>query len=289
MPEDKKPESAQGIIRSEFERIENMSENGKTDYFSTGYHELDKLVTGFYPGSLWLLGGDPKAGKSTLLLNFADNICGIYDKVPYIFSNEMTKEEWTRKRLIKAGWLDNKLRGGQLRASDWAKLARAAGSICDNVYFMDDNSSPTPEYIMDKVREVKNKLGDCHLVGIDYMQRLKVQGKTYRERGKEIIFAAESMKTLAKELGIAIVLVSQLDETRHKQREKGIFSLSDFEGLERAADVAILINRPELYQPDVQGYKGWAELTVYSRHDSSGKKMRLLTDLEHSVFRNEDY
>ena len=286
--EDKKPDSAHVVVSQEFERIENMSEYGKTDYFSTGYHELDKLVTGFCPGSLWLLGGDPKAGKSTLLLNFADN-ASRYDKVPYIFSNEMTKEEWMRKRLIKEGWMDHKLRKGQLKSRDWVKLATAARSISEKTYYIDDNSSPTPKYIIERIREVKNKLGDCHFVGIDYMQRLKVPGKTCKERGKEIIFAAESMKTLAKELGITIMLVSQLDETRHKQREEGVFSLSDFEGLERAADVAILINRPELYQPDVQGYKGWAELTIYSRHDSSGEKMRLLTDLEHSVFRNEDY
>jgi len=283
---DRQHMSVNETIREEVERIERVNENGirkVMGYVSTGYHDLDALIHGFWPASSWALGGSSKVGKSTLLQNFAEHVA-LEDKIPYIFSLEMSKEQWVRKRLASESGVEYaKIITGKLNRQDWAALTRGVSSLSERPYFIDESPNPTLEEIFSKIKRAK-EYNNVSFVGIDYIQRMEIPGKTARDRELETIRMAEVLKTLAKDLKITIMFASQLDEDVAKREDKKP-TLTDLNGLERAVDVALLLHRPELYWQDNIEKKGLAELIVYSRFDCQGA-VKLASKLECSRFEN---
>nr|HID60169.1 replicative DNA helicase [Desulfobacterales bacterium] len=228
----------------------------------TGFRDLDTLTSGLQPSDLIIIAGRPSMGKTAIALNIAQN-ASVKTGIPVvIFSLEMSKEQLSMRMLCSEARVDSfRLRGGFLKKSDWAKLNRAAGVLSEAPIYIDDSPALSVLEIRAKARRLKMEKG-LGLIVLDYLQLMK--GRSDAERRElEISEISRSLKALAKELNIPVLVLSQLNrkvEDRSDKRPR-LADLRESGAIEQDADVIAFIYRDELYHKE-EGNKGVAELIV---------------------------
>lgn len=218
---------------------------------STGFYDLDALTHGLHPGQLIVIGARPGAGKSTLAMDFLRSCAIKQGKPAVIFSLEMSKDE-IMHRLIsaQANVKLNDLRGHTLSDNDWTRIAKMMADTAESPLYIDDSPNLTMMEIRAKARRMKQKHG-LSLIVVDYLQ-LMSGGKSYQSREQEVADYSRSLKLLAKEIGVPVVALSQLNrksEERHDKRPQ-LSDLRESGSVEQDADVVILVHRPDLGSPD---------------------------------------
>jgi replicative DNA helicase len=237
------------IVRDNFERLEKIFREGKSvTGISTGYGELDKLLSGLQPSELIILAARPSQGKTALALNLAENI-SIRGGLPCaLFSLEMSKESLLQRLVASVAQVDaHKFRSGHLSREDWRRMTEALGTIAAAPIWIDDAGSISVLEIGAKARRLKRDKGLSLLI-VDYLQLITARGR-FGNRQEEVSSISRGLKGLAKELQIPVLVLSQL--TRAPERDERGPQLSDLResgAIEQDADVVMFIYRPNFFK-----------------------------------------
>jgi replicative DNA helicase len=217
----------------------------------SGFPELDEMTHGLHPGQLIILAARPAVGKSTFALDLARNAALRANKATIFFSLEMGRAEIAMRMLSAESQIPlQAMRKGSLEDKDWARLASVRGKINDAPLYIDDSPNMTLVEIRAKCRRLHQRVG-LQMIVIDYIQ-LMSSGKKVESRQQEVSEFSRALKLLAKELGVPVVALSQLnrraEDTKDKKPE--LSHLRESGSLEQDADVVILLHREGIGQPD---------------------------------------
>jgi replicative DNA helicase len=256
--------SLREVLKSTFEIIEELYEHKRAiTGVATGFDDLDAMTSGFQPSDLIVVAGRPSMGKTSLMLNIAENVA-IKSKVPVgIFSLEMSREQVVQRFLCSRARVPaQRLRTGFLRESEWPKLTEEAARLSEAPIFIDDTPAIGLMEMRAKARRLKARHG-LGLLVVDYLQL--AQGLQYAEsRQQEISQISQGLKALAKELAIPILAGSQLSRAvEARENKRPILSdLRESGAIEQDADLVMFIYRESVYKPDNEEIKRDAELIV---------------------------
>lgn len=233
----------------DLERRQQARQAGECIGIPTGLQRLDALTGGWRGGQLIVLAGRPGTGKSATMLHFtrAAAVAG----VPVcIFSLEMPASQLAGRMLVGGSGVDSgAFRTGNVDASGWMKIERAGATLLAMPVYLNDRANITLGAIRSQCKAMHRR-GRCGMVIIDYLQLLDTTSRnanTTRER--EIAAASRSAKLLAKELGVPVILLSQLSRKVEERADKTplLSDLRESGAIEQDADMVLFLDRPAMY------------------------------------------
>ncbi len=277
------------IVGESFARIEQRYEN--RDALSgvpSGFYDLDALTAGFQSSDLIIVAARPSMGKTALCLNVAQYVA-VEHKLPVaLFSLEMSKEQLVQRMLCSQAEIDaNRLRTGFLQANDWQKLARAMGHLGEAPIFIDDSAVVSALEIRAKCRRLKAEHKSLGLIIVDYIQLMQGR-KATDNRVQEVSEISRSLKTLARELNVPVIALSQLSravESRQNKRPM-LSDLRESGSIEQDADIVMFIYRDEYYNPDTE-HRGEAEIFIAKQSNGPTGTVELLYQASITRFLNK--
>jgi len=267
-------EHVKPIIKEAFKTIESLYERQEEiTGMASGFADLDRLTSGFQPGDLVIIAARPSMGKTAFCLNIATHVgcrgkfqskrCGVG-----VFSLEMPKEQLVMRMLSSEARVDSqRMRTGRLLESDFVKLAQAAGILAEANIHIDDSPGVSALELRAKSRRLVSKYADSdqpiRMVIVDYLQLMR-GNERIDSREQQISEISRSLKGLAKELGIPIVALSQLNRSLEKRPDKRpqLSDLRESGAIEQDADTICFIYREEVYEKDKEEVKGVAEIII---------------------------
>lgn len=216
----------------------------------TGYVDLDHMTAGFQPGDLIIIAARPSMGKTTLALNIASHASAeAKNRTPsVIFSLEMGKEQLVMRLLSSLARVDaGRMRTGHFLDTDWPRLQKAADTLFKAKIFIDDTPAISVLELRAKARRLKSE-HDIGLIIIDYLQLMR-GGVNPESRQQEISEISRSLKALAKELGVPVVALSQLNRSLENRSDKRpmMSDLRESGAIEQDADVIMFVYRESVY------------------------------------------
>ncbi len=239
------------ILTGTFEHIEALYEKKeRITGIPTGFTQLDRLTSGFQSSDLIIVAGRPSMGKTSFVMNIAQ-YAGIETNIPLmIFSLESAKDQLVERLLCSEARVDSqKLRTGFLSEDDWSRLTDAAGVLADAPIYIDDTPNIGVLELRAKARHAKAER-DVKMVIVDYLQ-LMAGDKRAENRQQQISEISRSLKALAKELGIAVVAISQLSRSVEKRGEDDkrprLSDLRESGAIEQDADLVLSLYREYYY------------------------------------------
>jgi replicative DNA helicase len=240
------------LVRENFERLEKIfSEGRRITGLATGYSRLDNETAGLQPSELIILAARPSMGKTSLALNIAENVALRQGGAVAIFSLEMSKESLLLRLLASEARVDaHKFRTGHMSKEDWRRITESLSKMAEAPLWIDDSAAGTVMEMGAKARRLKREKG-LALVIVDYLQLVAARGR-FGNRNEEVSSISRSLKGLAKELKVPVLVLSQL--TRAPEREERKPQLADLResgAIEQDADVVLFIYRPNFYKTDM--------------------------------------
>lgn len=240
----------------------------------TNYEGLDRVLVGLGSGDLVIVGARPGMGKTSFCLNIACNVAKNSGKEVAIFSLEMTAEQLASRLLCSEALVDSKcMRTGKLDTDEWKRLAEAASALSATDIWIDDTSEITVAEMKSKLRKIKN-LG---LIVIDYLQLM--HGEKSDNRVLEVAQITRSLKIMAKEFGVPIILCSQLSRGSKDQKESkkpALTDLRDSGAIEQDADIVLFLYRAEYYTASERSTEEMSDhelcdcIVAKNRHGATG-------------------
>ena len=239
------------VLMDSVQSIESLLQNkGGLTGLPAGFADLDKLTSGLHPSDFIILAARPSMGKTAFVLNIAQYVAFHENMCTAIFSLEMSKEQLVNRLFSLESKVDAQaLRTGNLSDADWEKLVEGAGIIGDSELIIDDTPGISISELRSKCRKYKLE-HDLKLVIIDYLQLMTGSGRGSESRQQEISDISRSLKTMALELGVPVIALSQLSRSAEK-RESNQPMLADLResgSLEQDADMVLFINRKDYYE-----------------------------------------
>ena len=242
------------VVVLAMEKLEQLAQNqGKTTGVETGFIDFDRRTAGLQPSDLILIGARPSMGKTAFLLNIAQH-AAVRNGVPTaIFSLEMAKEQLGNRLLCAESGVDAQLlRTGNLTDSDWEKISVSLAPLSKAPLYIDDTPGISITDMRAKCRRLKieRQLG---LVVVDYLQLMtSPAGSKTESRQLEISEISRSLKTLAKELSVPMLVAAQLSRAveARKDHRPMLSDLRESGAIEQDADVVAFLYRDEYYNPD---------------------------------------
>jgi replicative DNA helicase len=281
------------LLKSTFEDIERLySRKGHVTGVPTGFALLDDLTGGLQHSDLIIIAGRPSMGKTSFALSMAMH-AAMEERVPTgIFSLEMSMSHVVQRMLCAEARVEAyRLRTGRLGDRDWPKLTTAAGRLSEAPIHIDDTPSMNVLELRAKARRVKAEHSTGLLV-IDYLQLLKGGGR-YESRQQEMTEICRSLKSLAKELEIPIVALSQLSRAVEAREDKKpqLADLRESGAIEQDADLVAFIYRPGYYKalraPEAEeNYE--AEIIVAKQRNGPTDTVPLIFRREYMRFENAE-
>ncbi len=255
--------SLKQILPETVDRIDMLHQSdGDITGISTGFAEFDKMTAGLQGGDLVIVAGRPSMGKTTLAVNIAEN-AAIGSRVPTaIYSMEMPAQQLAFRMISSLGRVDMKnLRTGNFPDEDWSRINTAVQLMSDAPIFIDDTAGLSPTEIRARARRLQREHG-LGLIVVDYLQLMSVAGNT-ENRATEISVISRSLKALAKELDLPIIVLSQLNRSVEQRTDKRpvMSDLRESGAIEQDADLIVFIYREEVYNPDTPK-KGLADISI---------------------------
>jgi replicative DNA helicase len=227
--------------------------NNKTDItgIATGFRDLDAITSGFQPGELIIVAARPSMGKTAFTLNLASHVATRLHKPVMFFSLEMGAEQLVQRLIGAESRIDlSNLRRGKIMQHEWAKLAEAAGRLSEAKLYIDETPSIGVTEMRNKCRRQMAETG-LSMVIIDYLQ-LMTGPAGYDNKATEVGEISKGLKTLARELSIPVIALSQLNRGVESRTDKRpmMSDLRESGAIEQDADVIAFLYREEYYMKD---------------------------------------
>jgi len=278
------------LLANVVERIEtlyNRDDPSDVTGVPTGFADLDRMTSGFQPGDLVVVAGRPSMGKTALALNIGENVALNTGMPVAVFSMEMGASQLAMRLIGSVGKLDqHKLRTGRLQPDDWDKLSTALGRLNEAPILIDETPALNAIEVRSRARRLMKQYGKLGLVIVDYLQLMQAttQGEN---RATEISEISRAMKSLAKELQVPVVALSQLNRSLEQRPNKRpvMSDLRESGAIEQDADVIVFIYRDEVYNPETQD-KGVAEIIIGKQRNGPIGKVDLVFLGEYTRFEN---
>ena len=274
------------VVESVEERMQNASD---VTGMPTGFTDLDKMTSGLQPSDLIIIAGRPSMGKTSLALNMAEHVA-IEKKMPVaVFSMEMASMQLTSRLIGSVGRVDqHKMRTGQLDDDDWEKLTDSLGQLNEAPIHIDEGSALNTFEVRARARRLQRQVGQLGLIVIDYIQLMSApSGKQTENRATEISEISRSLKSLAKELNVPVVALSQLNRSVEQRVDKRpvMSDLRESGAIEQDADVIMFIYRDEVYNPESPD-KGLAEILLAKQRNGPVGVVKLTFLGQYTRFEN---
>jgi replicative DNA helicase len=277
-----------GALKDAFEELRSRFESGgNITGLPTGYSDFDAMTAGLQPTDLIILAARPAMGKTTLALNIAEYAAIKSKKAVAVFSMEMSASQLAMRLISSNGRINaQRLRTGQLEDEDWARVTGAIKMLKETKIFIDDTPGVSPEILRSKARRLKRE-HDLGLIVIDYLQLMSVPGNS-ENRATEISEISRSLKGLAKELGVPVIALSQLNRSLETRTDKRpvMADLRESGAIEQDADVIVFIYRDEYYNKDSSPDKGLAEIIIGKQRNGPTGSLKLKFFGEYTRFDN---
>lgn len=260
------PKSLVEIVPDVIHRIDAMMESsdGITGT-STGFSDLDQITSGLHPANLVIVAGRPSMGKTTFAMNLAENVARGAEKPVLVFSLEMPAEDIVLRMISSLGRVEqNALRNGQLEDEHWVKITAAIELLSKDVNMhIDDSSLITPTELRSRARKLFKEHNGLSMIVLDYLQLMKVPSYE-NNRTQEVSEISRALKSLAKELNVPVVAISQLNRGVDDRADKRpmMSDLRESGAIEQDADVIMFVYRDEVYHKDKEDNKGLGEIII---------------------------
>lgn len=252
------------IVINVIAEIEEAARNkGKVTGLSTGFTDLDNMLTGMHGGEFILVAARPAMGKTAFVLNIAHDLAVMHNVPCALFSLEMSKEQLISRMIAIDAMVDSKsMKLGNLSDDDWDKVIESTEAIAKAPLYIDDNSAVTVSELRSKCRKLKqnNNIG---LIILDYLQLMSTT-RHVESRQQFIAEVSRAMKNLARELNIPVIALSQLSRAVDSRPDhKPVLSdLRESGSIEQDADVVMFIYRDEYYNPETTTKPQTAEIII---------------------------
>ena len=230
----------------------------------TGFMDFDHMTSGLQPGNLVIIAARPSMGKTTLVLNIAQNIA-LEEKRPVaIFSLEMPAQDIVMRMLAAESQIDfGRLRTGNFSEDNWKPLTEGASRLAEAPILINDNRGLTVQSLRAEGRRLKGEHGNLALIIVDYLQLLRGTGR-YNVREQEISEISRALKVLAWELNVPIIACSQLSREIERRPDKRpqLSDLRESGAIEQDADLVAFLHRDDYYEDEDVGDRVEANIMI---------------------------
>ena len=235
------------LVKKAITTIEDFHQRqGMLTGVGTGFTDLDKMTSGLHGGEMVVIAARPSMGKTSLAMNIAEHVA-IEQRLPVgVFSLEMTSESLVLRMLCSRSRVNlRNVREGFLAERDFPKLTGSAGKLANAPLFIDDSSALSILQLRAKARRMWQQYG-IKLFVVDYLQLLHSTARRAENRQQEIADISSGIKSLAKELSVPVIVLSQLNREleREKNRKPRLSDLRESGAIEQDADVVGLLYKP---------------------------------------------
>lgn len=280
------------LLTEVVERIQELHDRDNPSDITgvpTGYNDLDQRTSGLQPGDLLIVAGRPSMGKTSLALNIGEHVAIEVGLPVAIFSMEMGGTQLAMRMLSSVGRLDaQRVRTGRLNDDEWSRLSFALGKMHEAPLYIDETAALNPIDLRARARRLHRQCGKLGLIIIDYLQLMSSANPHGGEnRATEISEISRSLKSLAKELSVPVMALSQLNRSLEGRPNKRpvMSDLRESGAIEQDADVIMFIYRDEVYNPDTPD-KGSAEIIIGKQRNGPIGMTRLTFLGEYTRFEN---
>ena len=241
------------VLASNYEMFRKLTSDERDQYVGipTGISTLDEVTSGLNRSDLIIVGARPGMGKTSFALNIARNVAMLQNKTVAFFNLEMSREQMVNRLLSSEARVSSKkLRVGNLTADEWGRISVASSALCQAPLYLDDTASITVPEMKARLRRIKN-LG---FVVIDYLQ-LMHSARRIDNRVQEVSEITRSLKIMAKELNVPIMVCAQLSRSTEKKGENHRPALADLResgSIEQDADQVLFLYRNDYYKNENQ-------------------------------------
>ncbi len=273
----------QSIISEAIKEIAaGRNQQGKLRGVGSGFTELDRITSGWQKSDLIIIASRPGMGKTAFALTMARNAAIDFKKPVAVFSLEMSSIQLvTRLMSSETEIAQDKLRKGAMEDHEWAQLNARITSLIDAPLFIDDTAALSIFDLRAKCRRLKAH-HDVQLIIVDYLQLMQGNQDTRGNREQEISSISRALKSLAKELNVPVIALSQLSRASEKREKAAKPILSDLResgSIEQDADMVMFIYRPEYYKIDVDengdSMSGVADVIIAKNRNGPLKDVRI--------------
>ncbi|MBR5336843.1 MAG: replicative DNA helicase [Lachnospiraceae bacterium] len=255
----------------------------------TGFHALDYMTAGFQPSDYILIAARPSMGKTAFVLNIAQHVA-ISERQPVlIFSLEMNEGQLFNRLLSLESKVNaQNIMKGELSEDEWNRIGEGADTVGSSPIIIENTPALTIGELRSKCRRHKLEHG-IKLVIIDYLQLMTSKGRV-EARQQEVSDISRSLKAIARELDIPVVVLSQLSrEVEKRPNHRPVLSdLRESGSIEQDADVVMFIYRDEYYHPENEESRGIAEINIAKQRNGPIGKVELAWNPEYTRFLNID-
>lgn len=278
------------VVMNALRKIEAASKTtGRVTGIATGFLDLDFKTSGMQPADLVLIAARPSMGKTAFVLNIAQHVAFRLNETVAIFSLEMSKEQLVNRMFSLESNVDaQNLRNGTLSDVEWEKLIESAGVIGKSNLIIDDTAGISISELRSKCRKFKLE-HNLKMIIIDYLQLMSGSGRS-ESRQQEISEISRSLKSLARELNVPVLALSQLSRAVEQRPDKRpmMSDLRESGAIEQDADVIMFIYRDDYYNKDSEK-KGISEIIIGKQRNGPIGTVELVWLPEYTKFANKEH
>lgn len=253
------------LVRANIDAIEKLfHKQERLLGVPTGFMDFDHMTSGLQPGNFVVIAARPSMGKTTLVLNMAQNIALEQERPVAIFSLEMPAQDIAMRMLSAESHIDfGRLRTGNFSDDYWRPLTEAAGDLAEAPIFINDDRSLSVQQLRTEGRRLKNEHSDLAVIIVDYLQLLTTEDKP-NVREQEISAISRALKALAGELEVPIIACSQLSREveRRPDKQPQLSDLRESGAIEQDADLVAFLYREDYYKDEDAGDRVEAHLLI---------------------------
>ena len=242
-------------VTKELQQLYQMNSKDDVTGLPTGFKLLDRMTSGLQKGDLVIVAGRPSMGKTSFAMNIAE-YAGLSLKMPVaVFSMEMSSTQLAKRLISSVGRIDaQKMRRGRLDDSDWARYTDTVSLMSKSPFYIDDTGALTVNELRSRARRLARKTGPLALIVVDYLQLMTGSNTrgNQENRATEISEISRGLKSLAKEMDVPVIALSQLNRGVDARTDKRpvMSDLRESGAIEQDADIIMFIYRDWVYHKD---------------------------------------
>jgi len=276
------------LLKGTFEKIDELyHRRGDRTGLTSGFPDIDQYTSGLHAGNFIIIAARPAMGKTSMLLSMAAAAGKEEQKPIAVFSLEMTNDELVSRLLCSEARINAQdLRRGNIKDDEWEKISDGMGILSQVPLFIDDTGALTVTELRSRCRRLQSSHGLCAIF-IDYLQLLRPSTNSKSQnRNDELSEICRTLKVTAKELGVPIVALAQLNRAVESRNDKRpmLSDLRDSGALEQEADLVAFLYRDAYYNPETAPEPDLTEFIIAKQRSGPTGTVKLRFLKEHTLF-----